>query len=107
MKTKTLTRLALAMMAAFAAVPSFAQTNQELLNELKALRAKVDELEKKLQGVPAAPADGSQPQWGMTPEQAAEFNKLVVKTEGIEDSIETNGFKDLQFSGFMDPASSS
>jgi hypothetical protein len=103
MTKSTPTQLALAICLAFAAVPSFAQTNDELLKELKALRARVDELEKKLQAVPAAPADGTQPQWGMTPEQVADFNKLLVKTEGLEDSIETNGFKDLQFSGFMDP----
>lgn len=105
MMTKTSpTKLALAMLVAFAAVPSFAQSsNDALLKELQALRARVDELEKKLQAVPPAPAEGQQAQWGMTPEQAAEFNKLLVKTEGIEDSIETNGFKNLKFSGFMDP----
>jgi hypothetical protein len=97
------TRLALAICLAFAAVPSFAQSNDDLLKELKALRARVDDLEKKLQAVPAAPADGTPAQWGMTPEQAADFNKLLVKTEALEDSIETNGFKDLKFSGFMDP----
>ena len=105
MMTKTSpTKLALALLVAFAAAPSFAQTtNDALLKELQALRARVDELEKKLQAVPAAPADGTQAQWGMTPEQAADFNKLLVKTEGIEDSIESNGFKALKFSGFMDP----
>jgi hypothetical protein len=97
------TPLALCLLLAFSAAPSFAQSNEELLKELKALRARVDELEKKLQAVPAPPADGTQAQWGMTPEQAAEFNKLLVKTEGIEDATETNGFKDLKFSGFMDP----
>lgn len=104
MKTLTHpTRLALAILLAFGAAPSFAQSNDELLKELRALRARVDELEKKLQAVPAPPADGTTAQWGMTPEQAAEFNKLVVKTEGMEDATETNGFKNLKFSGFMDP----
>ncbi len=98
-------RLAAAVLLAFAALPSaaFAQSNEDLLKELRALRARVDELEKKLQAVPAPPADGQPAQWGMTPEQAADFNRLVVKTEGMEDATESNGFKNLKFSGFMDP----
>jgi hypothetical protein len=104
MKTLRPTALALALALAFGAAPAFAQTNAELLNELKALKARIDELEKKLAAVPAPPADGSQPQWGMTPEQAAEFNKLVVKSEALEDAQESGGFKDLKISGYMDPA---
>jgi len=100
MKKKT--ALAAALALAFAA-PAFAQSNAELLNELKALKARIDELEKKLAAVPAPPADGSTPQWGMTPEQSAEFNKLVVKEEALEDSRESGGFKDLKISGYMDP----
>jgi len=100
MKKKT--ALAAALALAFAA-PAFAQSNAELLNELKALKARIGELEKKLAAVPAPPADGSQPQWGMTPEQSAEFNKLVVKEEALEDSQESGGFKDLKISGYMDP----
>ena len=100
MKKKT--ALAAALALAFAA-PAFAQSNAELLNELKALKARIGELEKKLAAVPAPPADGSQAQWGMTPEQSAEFNKLVVKEEALEDSQESGGFKDLKISGYMDP----
>ena len=59
------TVLALALTAAF---PVLAQTNTEVLNELRALRDRVAELEKKLQAAETkAPAAG---QWGMTPEQA-------------------------------------
>ena len=97
------TALAFALALAFGAAPAFAQTNAELLNELKALKARIDELEKKLAAVPAPPADGSQAQWGMTPEQSAEFNKLVVKSEALEDAQEAGGFKDLKISGYIDP----
>jgi hypothetical protein len=103
MKNLRPTALAFALALAFGAAPAFAQTNAELLNELKALKARIDELEKKLAAVPAPPADGSQAQWGMTPEQSAEFNKLVVKSEALEDARESGGFKDLKISGYMDP----
>ncbi len=103
MKTLRPTALAVALALAFGAVPAFAQSNADLLNELKTLKARIDELEKKLQAVPAPPADGSQAQWGMTPDQAADFNKLVVKSEALEDSQESHGFKDLKISGYMDP----
>jgi hypothetical protein len=41
---------------------------------------------------------------GMTAEQEAEFNRIKVKTEALEDSQESSGFKGLKFSGYMDPA---
>jgi hypothetical protein len=39
----------------------------------------------------------------MTPEQLADFNKLVVKSEALEDAQESGGLKDLKISGYMDP----
>ena len=97
--------LCLALAAAF---PAAAQTNEELLKELRALRDRVTELEKKLQQAPAAapaaaaaaPAAG---QWGMTPEQARELNRIAVKTEGLQDSFADQGLKGLKISGQMDP----
>jgi len=87
MKSLRPTALACAIVLAFgAATPASAQTNAEVLKELAALKARIAELEKKLAAVPEAPADGQQAQWGMTPEQAADFNKLVVKTEALEDA---------------------
>ena len=90
------TILCLALMAAFAAPSVQAQSTQDLLKEIKALRERVEELEKKA-------ATPTEPKWGMTPEQVQEFNKLSVKTEALEDSQETLGYKSLKISGFMDP----
>jgi hypothetical protein len=102
--------LCLALAAAF---PATAQTNEDLLKELRALRERVTELEKKLQAAPApAPAPAATPaapaapaagQWGMTPEQARELNRIAVKTEGLQDSFVDQGLKGLKISGQMDP----
>lgn len=90
--------LALALGAAF---PAMAQSNAEILQELKALRDKVNALEAKLKAAEAAkPKDA---QWGMTPEQAAEFNRIAVKTESLQDSFTDQGFKGLVISGMLDP----
>jgi Protein of unknown function (DUF3138) len=103
MKSLRPTALACALALAFGAAPAFAQSNADVLKELAALKARIAELEKKLAAVPDAPADGQQAQWGMTPEQAADFNKLVVKTEALEDANESHGYKALKISGYMDP----
>ena len=100
MKTISPTLLALALAAAF---PAAAQSNEELLKELRALRDKVTELEKKLGGTTAAPAAPAAGQWGMTPEQARELNRISVKTEALQDNFADQGFKGLKISGQMDP----
>jgi hypothetical protein len=96
--------LALALAAAF---PAAAQSNAEVMNELKALRERVNQLEQQLKESQArsaaAPAPAA-PQWGMTPEQAAELNRLTVKTEALEDSRDANGFMGLKVSGQMQAA---
>jgi opacity protein-like surface antigen len=89
------TALAVALAAAFPG-GACAQSNEELLKELKALKDRVGELEKKL-------ADKPDGQWGMTPAQSAEFNRIAVKTEALEDNSEAMGFKGLKISGFFDP----
>jgi hypothetical protein len=100
MKTWQPTALALAVMTAFPGI-ALAQSNAELLNELKALRDRVGQLEQKLKATEAAkPADG---QWGMTPDQAKELTRITVKAEATEDSLEAAGFKGLKISGQMDP----
>jgi hypothetical protein len=48
--------------------------------------------------VQAAP----KPQWGMTPEQAAEFNRIAVKAEALEDQRDESGFKGLKIHGVID-----
>jgi hypothetical protein len=82
-----------------AAFPAAAQSNAELLNELKALKERVQQLERKLQQQPQ-PQPG---QWGMTPEQARELNRIAVKTEALQDNFADQGFKGLKISGQIDP----
>ena len=95
------TLLALALTCAF---PAFAQSNAEVLNELRALRDRVAELEKKLQAAEArTPAAGAASQWGMTPEQARELNRVTVKSEALEDARDASGLRLLKISGYMDP----
>jgi len=92
------TLLALALATGF---PALAQSNAEVLNELRALRERVSELENKLKAAQAAPAAA---QWGMTPEQARELARITVKSEATEDNIEAWGIKGLTISGYMDPS---
>jgi len=91
------TAIALALAACFPSIAS-AQSNEELLKEIRALRDKVDALEAKQK---AMEAKGDSGQWGMTPAQQSEMNRLTVKTEALEDSREANGFMGLKVSGQM------
>ncbi len=98
-----MTRPALTLLAAASllaqALPAAAQSNDELLKELKALRERVEQLEKAAKEK-AAPKPG---EWGMTPEQARELNRVTVKTEALQDNFTDQGFKGLKISGQMDP----
>jgi len=99
-------RLALALAAALLVLtPAVqAQNNDALLNELKALRDRVDKLEGQLKAAQAAqPAKAAEPQPGMTPQQVQDFNRIAVKTEALEDAVEAQGLKQLKISGFADP----
>ena len=80
MKTLRITALTIAVLAAF---PAAAQSHAEVLAELRAHKAKVAELETQLkaQAEKTAPASA---QWGMTPDQARELNRITVKTEAME-----------------------
>lgn len=90
--------LALALAAAF---PAHAQSTADLMKEFEALKARVADLEKQLKDAQAAkPAAG---QWGMTPEQARDLNRVTVKTEAIEDNLEMQGFKGLTITGYIEP----
>ena len=94
------TAVALALAAAYPGV-ALAQSNSDLLNELKALKDRIGELEKKLADKPAAAAP--EKQWGMTPEQLQDFNRISVKTEATEDNLAAWGLKGLTISGFIEP----
>jgi hypothetical protein len=97
------TLLAVALAAAFPAAMA-QQTNQQILDELRALRDRVNQLEAQLKAVEAkTPAAPERAQWGMTPGQAAEFNRIAIKTEALEDNFEDQGFKGLTISGTIDP----
>jgi Protein of unknown function (DUF3138) len=104
MKAWKFTTLTVAVAAAFPTA-AFAQSNAEVLTELRALRAKVAELEQKLGTAQSAKPTGAAAgaQWGMTPEQAAEFNRISLKAEATEDAREASGLRGLKFSGYIDP----
>lgn len=101
--TWSLMPVALAICAAFPGAAQ-ADTTQDLLNELRALKARVGELEKKIEAQSAKPAEApvaAAP--GMTPEQQQDFNRIAVKTEAMEDARDALGLKGLKISGYMDP----
>ncbi len=106
MTSNKLTPCAIAVLAALlACAPAAqAQSNDDLLKELRALRQRVEDLESKLKApaAPAAPA-AANTQWGMTPQQVQDFNRIAVKTEALEDAVEAQGLKSLKISGYIDP----
>ncbi len=110
-----LTPCALAVATALLALApaAMAQSNEDLLKELRALRQRVDDLETKLKATPAAKPGGAAAgaagaaagaEWGMTPQQVQDFNRIAVKTEALEDAVESQGLKTLKISGFIDPS---
>jgi hypothetical protein len=104
MKSWKYTPIALALIAAFPA--AMAQSNADLLKELQNLQKRVTELEGKLKEAQTKPAGAAAtgPQWGMTPEQTADFNRVQLKQDAIEEAIEAAGLKGLKITGYMDPA---
>ncbi len=79
-------------------VAAAAQSNQELKAEIEALKSKLQQLEKLIEQK-AAPA----PAAAAEPVDPAEFNRIRVKVEAMEDAQEVQGFKGLKISGFIDP----
>jgi len=93
--------LAAAVMAgALWALPARADTQEELLKELRALKARVAELEKKVEASEARAAENPP---GMTADQQQEFNRIAIKAEALEDARDMLGLKGLKVSGYMDP----
>jgi len=97
MRILKLTTLALALAGALP-TPA-ADPAPDLKKELQALKDRIAELEK----AKAAPAPAAAPA-GMTAEQEAEFNRIKVKAEALEDGRDASGLKGFKFSGYMDPA---
>ncbi len=95
--------LALALAVAFPSLAA-AQSNEELMKELLALKERVGQLESALKAKDAAKPADAEKQWGMTPAQVQDFNRVSLKTEALEDAIEAQGFKGLKISGQMDPS---
>ncbi|HET7792160.1 MAG TPA: DUF3138 family protein [Rhizobacter sp.] len=98
-KTWHFTALSLALVAAFP-LAAGAQSLDDLRKEQKALKERMDALDKKLQDAEAAKASSG----GMTTQQQQDFNRIAVKTEALEDNQEAMGFRGLKISGQMDPA---
>ena len=101
MKTHQLTAW-LAALGATMPLVAQAQSQTELTQELRrmheamgAMQTRLTELESALKDKPAL--------WGMTPEQATLLKRTAVKAESLEDSLETQGFKGLKISGWLDP----
>lgn len=99
--------------ATLAAAPlAHAQSNEELLQELRALKERVTQLEEALKAreekeaaeakaAAAKPPAPPPPPPGMTPQQVQDLNRVNVKTEMIEDALES--FKGLRITGQLDP----
>lgn len=94
--------VALALSLAFPAAAR-AGVNEDILNELKALKARMAELEKKLEAAEAKAAEAPAVQPGLTADQQQDFNRIAVKTEALEDSRDALGLKNLKIGGYMDP----
>ncbi|GAB3773490.1 DUF3138 family protein [Ramlibacter monticola] len=71
-----------------------AQTNSELKQQIEALKAQVQELRSMM--APQQPA-------AATAVDPAEFSKVRVKVEALEDNQEAMGFKGMRISGYIDP----
>ncbi|MCM2332842.1 MAG: DUF3138 family protein [Anaeromyxobacteraceae bacterium] len=94
MSTLKRTTLALALAAALPAMA--AEPAVDVKKELQALKDRIAELEK---AKAAAPAPGGA---GMSAEQLADFNRIAVKTEALEDGRDAAGLGGLVLSGWTD-----
>lgn len=85
-------RLTITALALAGALPARA-ADPDLARELKALQERVRQLEQ-----------AQQQQQGMSPEQQQELDRVVVKTEALEDAREESGAKGLKVSAWADPS---
>ena len=114
-----LKKLVIALAMAMPAV-AMAQSTRELKVELEALKAHVKMLEAMIDKVSAQATLAASSALAATavqktvppaaatemPEvvEVAEFNRIRIKTEGMEDALEASGFKGLKISGYVDPS---
>lgn len=103
MKTIQLTAFAAAMLATISATAATTPSPEEQAKELKSLRARVEELEKKSAPQPAQESKPSDNTEGMTADQVREMNRLMIKVEALEDAQEAQGYKGLKISGYIEP----
>lgn len=114
-----LKKLVVAMAIAYPAV-AMAQSTKDLKAELEALKSHVKVLEAMIDkvssqaqqanvqagkaGVQAAEASAQAEKAASGTVDMAEFNRVRIKTEALEDATEANGFKSLKVSGYVDPS---
>jgi hypothetical protein len=98
-KLKTIV-LAMAAVGCVSPLAVNAQTNEEMMRQLQALKAQVERLEAALK---EQQTKTQQLEKKPDPVDPGEFNRVRVKTEALEDATEALGFKNLKISGVMDP----
>ena len=81
--TRPTTPLALALAAAF---PAAAQSNADCSRSSRPCVSASTSSRQQAEGHPRQARRPPAPQWGMTPEQARELNRIAVKTEAMEDA---------------------
>ncbi|MES2048983.1 MAG: DUF3138 family protein [Pseudomonadota bacterium] len=93
-----LKKAVIAIALAFPAV-AMAQSAQDLKNELDAMKAKIKQLEAMVEAINVKAATVAT----TDAENQAEFNRMRIKTEAMDDQLETSGLKGFKISGFIDP----
>lgn len=99
MKTIRLTALSVSLLMFFDAAYAQAPGGPDQAKEIQALRARVEELEKDAQAQKAAAREAAQGAAG----QERELNRQMVKTDALETAQESNGYKGLKLSGYVEP----
>lgn len=99
--------LAFPLAATAATKPAAKPTTEQLQGEIELLKAQLAELKKMVMEKAATPApiivQAPPPPPAKPSVDVAEFNRIRVKVEAMEDVKESSGFKDFKVSGFLDP----
>ena len=94
------------LLAALASALPFAlqaQSTGDTDQRLRQLQEVVGRMQQRIDELEAARAKPPGATWGMSPEQVRELNQVTVKAAGIEDALETQGWRGLKVSGYIDP----